>query len=30
MQRQHGREHAAIVGDKQAPALLDLERNAGA
>src|SRR6185437_7036094 len=28
MQRQHRRERAAIVGDKQAPALLDLERDA--
>ena len=30
MQRQHRRDRAAIVGDEQAPALLDLERNARA
>jgi hypothetical protein len=30
MQRQHRRERRAIVGDKQAPALFDLERDAGA
>src|SRR6202165_5439553 len=30
MQRQHRRERSAFIGDKQAPALLDLERNARA
>jgi hypothetical protein len=30
VQRQHRRERIAVVGDKQAPALLDLERDARA
>src|SRR6516162_2192 len=30
MQRQHGRERAAVVGDEKAPALFDLLRDSGA